>query len=141
VNISTKFTLLGRIECTLRSDCSIPLLLGHSQLMVPWPDEESRSLAPIRPFQFEVNFCLVENKIFELPFPLIIYYVRFDRYGCFWRFRFFVLHLQSLTYPNSTRRVIIRERILAFLRSTFWLAKVYFHLFFRIVNLSFCSSL
>ncbi len=54
VNISAKFVLLVKIECILRADCSIPLLVSHSQLMVPWPNEESRILATIRPFQFEV---------------------------------------------------------------------------------------
>ena len=34
-----------------RFDVSIPLYTSGVALMVPWPDEESRLLAPIRPFQ------------------------------------------------------------------------------------------
>ena len=32
-------------------DLSVPVLIQPYRLIVPWPDEESRLLAPIRPFQ------------------------------------------------------------------------------------------
>ena len=51
--MTTKFTLLTWIECT-RADCSLPWFTTKGQLMVPWPHEESRILATIRPFQFKV---------------------------------------------------------------------------------------
>jgi len=38
-----------------RLDVSIPLFAGGAVLMVPWPGEESRLLAAIRPFQSTVN--------------------------------------------------------------------------------------
>jgi len=34
-----------------RLDVSIPLYTAGSALIVPWPEEESRLLAPIHPFQ------------------------------------------------------------------------------------------
>ncbi len=34
-----------------RFDVSIPLYTAGVALIVPWPDEESRLLAPIHPFQ------------------------------------------------------------------------------------------
>lgn len=55
-NISAKFVVLGLVECILRADCSIPLYGTENQLLVPLPKEESRTLAPIRPFQVEVSF-------------------------------------------------------------------------------------
>ena len=54
VNISAKFVVLVMVECIFRADCSIPLYATRSQLLVPFPEEESRILAPIRPFQLEV---------------------------------------------------------------------------------------
>ena len=55
VNITTKFVLLVFNECD-RVDCSIPLHTSRVSLMVPWPEEESRILAPIRPFQTKVYY-------------------------------------------------------------------------------------
>ena len=47
--ITTTVTLfLARF---IRFDISIPLYTAGSALMVPWPDEESRLLAPTHPFQ------------------------------------------------------------------------------------------
>jgi len=37
-------------------DVSIPLYTAGTALMVPWPEEESRLLAPIYPFQPTVTF-------------------------------------------------------------------------------------
>lgn len=56
VNISAKFVVLTMVECILRADCSIPLYGTQTQLLVPLPKEESRTLAPIRPFKVEVSF-------------------------------------------------------------------------------------
>ena len=36
-------------------DVSVPVMIEPYRLVVPWPDEESRLLAPIRPFQPLVN--------------------------------------------------------------------------------------
>ena len=36
-------------------DISVPVMIEPYKLVVPWPDEESRLLAPIRPFQPLVN--------------------------------------------------------------------------------------
>ena len=38
-------------ETFLILDVSVPVLIEAYGLIVPWPDEESRLLAPIRPFQ------------------------------------------------------------------------------------------
>ena len=38
-------------EAFLRVDISVPVLIEPYGLIVPWPNEESRLLAPIRPFQ------------------------------------------------------------------------------------------
>lgn len=47
-------------HCT-RMDCSLTLLFDKNKLMVPWPDEETKILAPIRPFQSQVcNFKFSE---------------------------------------------------------------------------------
>jgi len=47
--ITTTVTLfLARF---IRFDVSIPLYTSGVALMVPWPDEENRLLAPIHPFQ------------------------------------------------------------------------------------------
>jgi len=37
-----------------RMDCSIPLFNERSEMMVPWPEVESRVLSPIRPFDGKV---------------------------------------------------------------------------------------
>jgi len=67
--MTTKFTLLTWIECT-RADCSLPWFTTKGQLMVPWPHEESRILATIRPFQFEVllqfNFSIHFFHLFSI---------------------------------------------------------------------------
>ena len=36
-------------------DFSIPLIISQFRFMVPWPEEESRLLAPVHPFQTTVN--------------------------------------------------------------------------------------
>ena len=38
-------------ETFLRMDISVPIEIEPYGLIVPWPKEESRLLAPIRPFQ------------------------------------------------------------------------------------------
>ena len=35
-------------------DCSLPLYLTGTKLIVPWPDQETPILAPIRPFEYKV---------------------------------------------------------------------------------------
>ena len=42
-------------------DVSFPVLMDPYRLIVPWPDEESRLLAPIRPFQPLVAIILFNN--------------------------------------------------------------------------------
>ena len=37
-------------------DFSIPIIISQFRFMVPWPEEESRLLAPVHPFQTMVNF-------------------------------------------------------------------------------------
>ena len=54
VNMTAVFVYLSLFECS-RADCTIPLLTAKNKLMVPWPDEESRIIAPLKPFQFEVS--------------------------------------------------------------------------------------
>jgi len=54
VNMTAVFVYLSLLECS-RADCTIPLLTAKNKLMVPWPDEESRIIAPLKPFQFEVS--------------------------------------------------------------------------------------
>jgi len=51
--MTTAFVYLSLYECS-RADCTIPLIMAKNKLMVPWPDEESRIIAPLKPFQFEV---------------------------------------------------------------------------------------
>jgi len=42
-------------------DLSVPVMIQPYRLIVPWPDEESRLLAPIRPFQPVVRHLHVVN--------------------------------------------------------------------------------
>jgi len=46
------------IQIYRQLDISIPLFSAGIALLVPWPEEESRLLAPIRPFQ-----SMVKNNI------------------------------------------------------------------------------
>ena len=46
-----------------RLDISIPFYTGGPVLMVPWPGEESRLLATIRPFQLTVHIMIFYNEL------------------------------------------------------------------------------
>ncbi len=72
-NISAKFVVLGMVECILRADCSIPLHATRSQLLVPFPEEESRISSPIRPFQLEVSFNTLNSNKEQLFFMSLLY--------------------------------------------------------------------
>lgn len=39
------------IDACSRMDCSFPLMPLTAGMMVPWPEEKSRLLAPIQPFE------------------------------------------------------------------------------------------
>ena len=52
-------TALGLVavpEIVKLIDASVPVMMNPLRLLVPWPEEESRLLAPIRPFQLTVNY-------------------------------------------------------------------------------------
>lgn len=109
VNISTKFELLTFSECN-RVDCSITLLTGKTNLMVPWPEEESRILSPIRPFQLEVGIFFFPNKIIHTLQILCA-----TRLGYYCQFRWFALDWQFSIYPNATKnltKMILRMQML-----------------------------
>ena len=47
-------------------DISVPFYSAGSALLVPWPDEESRLLAPIYPFQPTVNIHVPKEEVLSL---------------------------------------------------------------------------
>jgi len=56
-------------HCT-RMDCSLTLSFDANKLMVPWPDEENRVFASIRPFQSQVcHFNFPEIYFFKETTP------------------------------------------------------------------------
>ena len=42
----------------LLTDFTVPLLSDPFRMIVPWPKEQSRLLAPVRPFQYPVGVYL-----------------------------------------------------------------------------------
>lgn len=54
VDISS-FSMALTLDNCIRTDCSVPVTMTPVSLMVPWPEEESRLLAPIHPFHWTVR--------------------------------------------------------------------------------------
>ena len=60
-------------------DFSVPKMIEPNILIVPWPEEESRLLASIRPFQPAVWLCLGISIVVLIPFLTFLsgFYLRF----------------------------------------------------------------
>jgi hypothetical protein len=50
--------LVANPERYKQLDITVPAMIDPYHLVVPWPKEESRLLAPIRPFQPIVNYFI-----------------------------------------------------------------------------------
>jgi hypothetical protein len=64
----------------LSCDLSTPVMMEPYYIVVPWPKEESRLLAPIRPFQPEVNVS--QLLYFIVPKKLMIRTILINLYRC-----------------------------------------------------------
>jgi len=69
------------VQDFIRLDVSIPLFSTGTALLVPWPDEESRLLAPVHPFQptvisiFNFYFNTWNYHLVSSCFNYVLFYI------------------------------------------------------------------
>jgi len=84
-------------------DFSVPKMIEPYVIVVPWPNEESRLLAPIRPFQPMVWIWLGVSILILTPFLTFLsgFYLRF-------------IALKTKKHPEGSNVNMIRRPILDF---------------------------